>query len=157
MFDKTIHIPKKYTLIFACIFLLFLICPFIVQSETCPAGTISCSGNCVSTLTDAKNCGACGRVCAGGNICNQGRCDCPAGTTSCLGSCVNYSTDAKNCGRCANACGAGSVCAQGICTAEGKRIELKVDGKKCESRCTDKCEPGQTCVYINGKCFVTCK
>jgi hypothetical protein len=43
-------------------------------------------------------------------------------------------------------------------TGQGTRInlQLQVQNKNC-TRCVKECTAGQTCVYINGSCFVSCQ
>jgi hypothetical protein len=46
-----------------------------IQSMTeCPAGTTRCGNVCVNLKTDFGNCGYCGRVCAKGQVCIDGKC-----------------------------------------------------------------------------------
>lgn len=40
----------------------------------CAAGFSQCAGACVEVNTDPSNCGACGNVCAAGDICVEGEC-----------------------------------------------------------------------------------
>lgn len=40
----------------------------------CPTGTAACSGACVATARDPKNCGQCGHVCSGDTVCNLSSC-----------------------------------------------------------------------------------
>jgi hypothetical protein len=51
--------------------------------ETCSAELTLCSGVCANLQTNAQNCGACGRSCAAGGPCTQGKCGCPPGTSPC--------------------------------------------------------------------------
>ena len=41
---------------------------------TCPAGKSRCSGACVDTSSDTKNCGACGVTCQGTDVCSASAC-----------------------------------------------------------------------------------
>jgi hypothetical protein len=46
-----------------------------IQSMTkCPPGTTRCGNVCVNLKTDLGNCGYCGRVCAKGQVCIDGKC-----------------------------------------------------------------------------------
>jgi hypothetical protein len=46
-----------------------------IQAMTaCPAGTTKCGNSCVNLKTDFYNCGYCGRVCARGLVCRDGKC-----------------------------------------------------------------------------------
>jgi hypothetical protein len=55
--------------------------------ELCPLGTTGCSGTCVNTSFDARNCGSCGNACnvSTGGFCSQGTCCYPRGDTKCDG------------------------------------------------------------------------
>jgi hypothetical protein len=41
----------------------------------CPVGFETCNGTCVNVLQDDQNCGMCGKICAGFQICRGGRCE----------------------------------------------------------------------------------
>jgi hypothetical protein len=96
----------------------------------------------VKLTTDVSNCGACGNVCAQGNICVGGGCTCPMcnipnASAKCInnmcvfdqcnpgyancnnntadGCEVNIGGDSANCGACGNACQMGLVCANSMC------------------------------------------
>jgi hypothetical protein len=49
------------------------------DATSCDAGETSCFGTCTNLSTDLANCGTCGRVCSGGQICFSGSCV-PSGT-----------------------------------------------------------------------------
>ena len=139
----------------------------------CPLGTLLCN---VSTLTladgavsgasvakacadiqnDGQNCGACGVVCTGGQVCDQGACKCPAGQTSCDGTCVDTQTSLANCGSCGNACSDGHVCAAGSCvcpegqtSCNGVCVDTQADAQNC-GMCGTSCAFGQGCA--EGSC-----
>ena len=40
----------------------------------CAAGKTACSGLCVDTRTDARNCGNCGTLCNSNQFCGNGAC-----------------------------------------------------------------------------------
>ncbi len=61
------------------------------EGECCPLSRF-CGGECRDTNFDELNCGECGNVCAGGEIC-------------CGGSCRNLGSDPANCGACRRTCG----------------------------------------------------
>src|SRR6516225_8052096 len=89
----------------------------------CAAGLSQCSGQCVSTATDANNCGGCGRQCSGNYpICAAGQC-CPLNQpNACNGQCTNVTIDTNNCGQCGNFCENGFSCEGGGCTCSGHSI-----------------------------------
>jgi hypothetical protein len=81
-----------------------------------------CGGNCTDLTGDPQNCGRCGNVCGGGQVC-------------CNGTCTNLSNDSKNCGACENACLVGAEC---------------INGKCCQNPCptllgAECCDTGQVC------------
>ena len=75
------------------------------------------SGECASMLTDAKNCGSCGRACASNETCTTGLCvtNCPAGFCPRSGQCLDKNTSVTDCGTCGHACNTGDACAAGTC------------------------------------------
>lgn len=58
----------------------------------------------VDVLSDPNNCGACGKVCASGDPCINGKCGCPPPSINCDGRCVNPQIDDENCGGCGIVC-----------------------------------------------------
>ncbi len=97
----------------------------------CDAGFADCDqqagDGCEATLlTDAKNCGACGKACALANAtpsCVAGACAvavCDAGFADCDqqagdGCEATLLTDAKNCGACGKVCPLNNSCVGGVC------------------------------------------
>jgi hypothetical protein len=80
----------------------------------CAAGQSCCPGSagCKNTLTDAANCGGCGRVCATGFVCSAGACACDADADCDGGSAGTCTAGLCECG--------GTTCAAGErCTAAG--------------------------------------
>jgi hypothetical protein len=78
-------------------------------------GFAKCGGVCV-TLGGAANCGACGNVCTGGEVCTNQACKCPGpNSAKCNGQCASLNLDEKNCGGCGIACKLGEICLQGGC------------------------------------------
>ncbi len=78
----------------------------------------TCGGNeCIDLQTDSSHCGACGSICASGQICSGGECQgCADGLTACDSGCVDLSTSNSHCGTCGNSCGAGKECVEGQCS-----------------------------------------
>ena len=114
---------------------------------------------CADTASDAMNCGGCGTRCAGGAICEEGRCACPSGQVNCSGVCTDVSTDANNCGACLNSCGADGVCMAGACSSCGTGLSACGTPARCTDTdtsrlhcgaCGNTCGPGESCT--DGAC-----
>lgn len=129
---------------------------------------------------DSANCGACGKKCAPGVRCQDGKCGCPLGYVDCNGSCVDLDTNGNNCGACGNVCrnpedagpappNAQYVCAGGECgklachffyadcnhdlgsaTGDGCEIRTSNDPKNC-GKCGIVCAPGEICSFVVGQ------
>jgi hypothetical protein len=150
-------------------------CSFANAAATCATGTCAlgmCNagfGNCdanpangceISTNTDNANCGACGRVCAAGQVCAAGACTttCAAGTTNCSGDCVNTSTDPRHCGACGRACALANVavnaCSGGACVIGGCATGFG----DCDGMAANGCETNLRSADVNncGGCGVRC-
>ncbi len=138
----------------------------------CPTAQRLCSGTCVNTQTDSQNCGACGTMCAAGQVCMLGTCSvmCAAGETRCgsggTATCAMTMTDMNNCGACGRMCTAGQMCSMGVCQSTcGAGLttcstggvpgcaNLMTDSRNCGA-CGTACAVGQSCVM--GMCRVTC-
>jgi hypothetical protein len=79
-----------------------------VGACACPPYQDFCSGVCIPTASDGKNCGHCGVTCTGMAACYGGAClpgGCPNGFTSCSNACVDTQTDNNNCGAGMAGCG----------------------------------------------------
>ena len=130
-------------------------------STTCSAPNVQCGSTCSNPQTDPQNCGACGTVCTGGQVCSQGACalSCGGGTTMCNKLCVDTKIDPANCGGCSQPCSAGEACSGGKCgsqcgaglTACGTDagatacIDTSSDNSNCGG-CGKVCGPNTTCV-----------
>lgn len=121
----------------------------------------SCAGRCLDLGRDPTNCGACGRACSAGQVCNLGRCvsSCSAGLTDCCGGCVDVMSDQLNCGACGHACSdcrAGRCCFPSLgCCERGVVLCAFTDGYACCAprsdpshcgSCGRACATGQTCI-----------
>src|SRR6266446_5982250 len=54
----------------------------------CVGGTTACGDKCIELDVDPKNCGACGKACAAGEMCSAGKCAtfCQTGYMACNGN-----------------------------------------------------------------------
>ncbi len=129
-----------------------------------PTPCTECDGTCVDLQVDSRNCGACGTVCGGGQVCVGGACKatCPSGQQACGGKCVSLQTDRANCGACGAACAAGRVCDMGACgitcsagrtNCDGDCVNTQTDRANCGA-CGTACAAGQACDM--GACVVSC-
>jgi hypothetical protein len=123
-------------------------------------GLWCCGGQCVDTLIDINNCGACGNACTGGTSCQYMAgggvgCRCRDGETECNGTCANLQTDPNNCGQCGHVCASGS-CSNGVCEClswcdgSGHCGGGQADCGPCETCTNGACQPttcggGQIC------------
>jgi hypothetical protein len=136
----------------------------------CPVGEVDCGGRCVSLLSDAAHCGACGSACGALEACSAGSCGCAAGVAVCGGACTDLARDAQHCGACETACGATAYCTtqgdatactdacpQGFTACGRACVELASDRQNCGA-CGNACGAGETC--RDGACraevFVAC-
>ncbi|MSP61832.1 MAG: hypothetical protein EXR72_16160 [Myxococcales bacterium] len=89
-----------------------------------------CNHACIDVAADAKNCGGCGKACAGNGSC-------------CAAACVDTATSLLHCGGCGKACPSGLQlhamigCAMGACVVAGCAIGYtdcdKDPGNGCEA------------------------
>jgi hypothetical protein len=123
-------------------------------------------------LSDACNCGACGRPCmalgVGMQRCQAGRCvggPCIEGFADCDGRASNgcetpTASNRSNCGRCGNACRASEICTGGTCrcplgqtSCAGACVNVQYDLAHC-GVCGNACPAGQVC--SRGSCASSC-
>ena len=154
-------------------------CGFVCQGGTscsagqcvCSADSTLCSGVCVNTATDWRNCGACGVFCdpvvvGGAGACAAGKCVCPsnAPTVCSYGDervCTNLDKQIDSCGACGHHCINGS-CSSGACVCTGSLqgcaandgrdtvcTSLATDAANC-GRCGNACPSSSGC--SNGMC-----
>lgn len=123
----------------------------------CPEGEVDCGGRCVSLLSSASDCGACGAACGPLEACSAGACGCAAGVATCGGACTDLARDPNHCGACGAACAPAEFCttegAATTCTAScpggfvtcGRAcVDLAADRLHCGA-CGNACATGQSC------------
>ena len=111
----------------------------------CPAGAVSCGGECVDLQADSKNCGACEEACPGSTECLDGVCACEGGRAFCGGACVDLDSHAEHCGGCNNFCPFGARCAEARC-------QCRQGQEECDEICTNILTDASNC----GGCGVAC-
>jgi hypothetical protein len=89
-----------------------------LSDETCCPGL-----GCRNLSVDETSCGECGKPCASGETCRNGRCECPVELTRCGDRCVDIERDPEHCGGC---------------------FAYNPNNLPC-------CQ-GRPCIYINGEC-----
>ena len=106
---------------------------------------VECDGSCTSTLSDANNCGGCGKVCgSGAPVCHLGTCRaCPAGSLVC--------TD-PNMGRtCADPTRSTQFCgASGDCTGSKAGVQCPVNFDCVNAECVCR----SPLVFCAGECII---
>lgn len=121
-----------------------------------------CDGVCTDVSTSAEHCGACGRRCGAGLVCQSGTCAnaCASGLVSCGLVCTNLTRDTDNCGACGRRCTGGFLCTASVCVCP-------IGQQPCDTRCVDTssdamhcggcgrpCPSGQVCG--GGRCVLGC-
>jgi hypothetical protein len=127
------------------------LCAHGTCSASCGEGLVECEALCVSTATDAKNCGQCGNDCGPGGTCVEGQCVCGSGAIDCGTYCTDISADPRNCGGCGIECESGR-CESGHCSCEAGLtfcaregcVDLTWDAHSC-GVCDRKCADGELC------------
>ncbi len=125
--------------------------------SACPAGTISCDGECTDVSIDELNCGSCKNTCPLGMACANGNCSCLGGQTLCNGKCVDTGIDEANCGACGKGCPGNLYCIHGSCSCpsgtlcNGACSDISMDDLNC-GKCGFVCPPGTTC--MDGNCLI---
>jgi hypothetical protein len=112
-------------------------------------GAICCDGTCQASRFNPNNCGGCGIVCAGDQVCADGDCKCPTGQASGPdGTCTCGGSDCSATEPCCN----GYYCNFGVCLA------CETTGGSCENSgdpgrpqnvacCSGMCDPSTlTCL-----------
>lgn len=112
----------------------------LVDGTQCGLGAASrcCTGQCVNTSGDAKNCGGCGLSCAANQMCQ------PLDRLICSGI-------AGTSGRCA--CSATASCPSGQTCVSG----MAGVAFNCQPTSADQCAPGQMLATDGGTCGTFCR
>ncbi len=117
------------------------------QELVCPEGRTACGGRCVSLLSDAANCGACGAAVGPLEVCAAGAPLCAPGMEICGDRCTDLVRDAASCGACGNACPGAQLCATGAC------VDSCAAG---ESACGRACVDTAADTFHCGGCGIAC-
>jgi Stigma-specific protein, Stig1 len=112
--------------------------------KPCKGGKTRCDGVCVTTQTDAANCGKCGKTCKNGKVCRGGQCVCRAGQSPCADFCCKAGLSCVNDIQCVNLCPPG-FCPNGQACAEGACF--------CPSVGCEHATPPQADGVLPGACF----
>lgn len=150
------------------------------QDLSLPGGATNCQGikclsttmvccpgeDCVDTTNNPNHCGACGKSCNSGEICDNSRCVCSVGNmvcnngTSCCpgsGGCVNLGMDPRNCGTCGKVCSNNETCKNGGCVCGNTGIVCPVNQTCCGAGCVDMQTDSNNCGTCGKKCKESCK
>ncbi|MDB4982957.1 MAG: Tryptophan synthase alpha chain [Myxococcales bacterium] len=155
-------------------------------SIACPTGFLACADLaaggktfCADPKSDARNCGACGNVCASLS-CQSGVCTtststdagaatagadagaCPASAPYMCpngggGSfCTDFLHDANNCGACGKVCPSGLGCLQGTCGQPATGGACGGGLTMCATGCTSLLDDARNCMSCGVSCDGTC-
>ena len=117
----------------------------------CPAGQTDCSGSCVPLLSDARNCGACGKTVGPLEVCSMGAPACGPGIADCGGACTDLARDADNCGACGSACAPADFCTTAGGTT-GCLASCPAGFTACGRACVDTLADRFNCGACNRAC-----
>ncbi|MFT5357808.1 MAG: hypothetical protein ACI9KE_005045 [Polyangiales bacterium] len=131
----------------------------------CATGQSCCGVSCIDTQLDRNNCGECGMVCNGAEVCLDGGCttdvpcdptcavgetctagvcqcgagaSCGPGSSCCDDSCSTTQTDSLNCGRCGNNCDGDTCCAGACVNTANNEDNCGACGRSCGDS-ADRC------------------
>lgn len=139
----------------------------------CENGEFNCNDTCVDLMSDKNNCGACGTVCEGDEVCSDGSCsatvvekecedeDAPICDGNAIKKCVDGKFVSEDCGDLS--------CVEGVCKSQdaekecedsmppecdGNAVKQCVDGKFVTTECTGslKCDSGECKEGVEAEC-----
>ncbi len=128
--------------------------------ELCDGLDWDCSGapsdvDPLELQEDLENCGACGVMCVGEQICSEGVCLCVGGGTLCGETCHDLQTDDTHCGACDTPCAldrATATCSEGACGI----VACDPGFGDCDSITENGCETPLDTLIDCGGCGVSC-
>ena len=100
--------------------------------------------------SNARNCGTCGRACAGIEACVNQACTCASPNRVCGGTCTNVRNNPDHCGSCGNECQGDFVCNGTSCGCPGGRRECPNRAGECVASLNECCPSGQ--IWCGGRC-----
>ena len=126
------------------------------KRKKCKKGKKKCGKRCVDLQTDSANCGACGNVCPGGQICSGGTCAYPADQSFIAGACIPR----FGCTVALNTCDGGKIACPQQTNVSDARCYITADGQPiCATGLTCEAVPsGGSCPPIgsNARILVPC-
>ncbi len=139
-------------------------CQIVETGCFCAAGLSRCGSACVDTSNNKTNCGSCGTVCAGAQVCVNSICRapppvCDVGKGDCDFNSANgceatLSSDVLNCGQCTNACSSNHGTAQ--CSSGTCRISCAPNFGNCDFNSANGCETQTNTIDNCGACGKVC-
>jgi hypothetical protein len=129
-------------------------------SELCDGLDWDCSGersdvDPAELQEDLENCGSCGVMCVGEEVCSDGVCTCEGGETLCGETCHDLQTDNVHCGDCESPCSlpqSGATCTDGLCGI----VACNPGYGNCDSLTANGCETPLDTLSDCGACGTVC-
>lgn len=122
--------------------------------RSCPGSKERCSGACVDTDADPRNCGECGRRCQVNQVCDNGECICVNRERDCVGKFASW--------QCCNAESTFSCSCSLVDYTDPLNCNVDIPEADCPPAqrcvgtldgCRTCCPPGSTCEPTTGTCL----